>query len=144
MVVVIMLIVEKSHLLFAFICLYISYLKDFNMFDLFWDFCVWEAFHIHSLILIPWPTPWDRQGNDSYSCCTFPISKIGFMENWSNSMCHSPRRGRVQLAQHMGQNLPPLCFNLPLGLGYFCLFCVTAGFSGNWNFNIPPFLLLSE
>lgn len=59
---------------------------------------------------------------------------MGLMENGTNSMCHSPRRGWEFSSYRTWAGASHLWAPaLSLGLGYFCPFCVTSGFTRHWN-----------
>lgn len=114
-----MVIVEKRHLLYAFICLYPIkriwvYLTCIQIFHIL------KAFHVHSLL---WPPDQTCEIGRvmNFSCFTFPVSKMGWMENGTNSMHHSPRRGRGFSSHHAWAGPPPYS-GASLDLGYFCPF----------------------
>lgn len=67
-----------------------------------------------------------------------PVSKMGFMENGSNTMCHSPRRGREFSSHSTWARTSHLCFSLSLGLSYFCPFCITSGLLGTGTLKSHP------
>lgn len=63
------------------------------------------------------------------------------MENGTRSWIPA-RRGREFSSHCTWVGTSHCCaLALPLGLGYLCPFCVTSGFTGNWNLNTPPPLL---
>lgn len=66
---------------------------------------------------------------------------MGLMENGTRSWIPA-RRGREFSSPCTWVGTSHCCaLALPLGLGYLCPFCVTSGFTGNWNLNTPPPLL---
>lgn len=119
------------------IYLFLSYQKYLNIFDLCWYFYIFKIFHIHSLILSQ-ATPWDGW---IITVITLYFPNFPKWDEWRvgvRACVTLPGEGGSQRTEHISRNLPPLRFSLPLGFGYFCPFCVTSGFTGNWDFNIPP------